>query len=187
MAFYSPAVRVYGCLNTSGNVVLFLYVRVFRLSVIRFGPVFAEKMLFQNIIVGARGFGADGLRKIRHFGDLFQHDGAKHGLPGILAERKNAVTSDQNSRHAIGRKVSAAETFGNDAARVFFIIALCFFFSERAGAGNVAVKIIGVRGAVNRNIAPGLRPRSCKSRMSMRYSAQFRKGAVQLEMSRRVA
>lgn len=187
MAFYSPAVRVYGCLNASGNVVLFLHVRVFRLSVIRFGPVFAEKMLFRNIIVGARGFGADGLRKIRHFGDFFQHDGAKHGLSGVLTERKNAVTSDQNSRHAIGRKISAAETFGNDAARVFFIIALCFFLSERAGAGNVAVKIIGVRGAVNRNIAPCLRPRSCKSRMSMRYSAQFRKGAVQLEMSRRVA
>ena len=144
-------------------------------------------MLIHHKLIRARNVRIDLLGDERHFCDFFDDGRVVYGTVGVFAEGEHAVALDEHARHFDRVQVVLFETFDDDEPRVLFVLPFDLLFGERARAGDIAVKIIGVRRAVERDVAPRLRPRGRKGGVRVRDAAHVRERLVKLHVRRRVA
>ncbi|MNT65549.1 hypothetical protein D3C72_2035410 [compost metagenome] len=109
-----------------------------------------------------------------HIGDLFQHDGVMHRILGVFAPRKRPVRVHQHARHL--RRIDSRffKGFDDHVARFPLILAVNFRIGHFTGAGDGAVKIVGMGRACRRNGLSCLRPDGGVARVGMHDTANRR-------------
>ena len=95
----------------------------------------------------------------RHLCARFHNDGMIGGFIGVGSPTKDAMVSDEATWNREGVEVFLGKTINDNVACLCLIGAFNLGLGKRAHAGNVAIEIIGLRGAVTRNRFSRLRPR----------------------------
>ena len=102
-------------------------------------------------------FGLEGQRHLRHVRDAFHGDGDLDGLGNRLSPGEGGVTVDEHGGKIGGIQFVAEEALDDDVAGGPFVFAAGdFLYGHLPGDGNVAVEIVGVRRAEDRDLAAGL-------------------------------
>ena len=117
-----------------------------------------------------------------HAGDLLQHHGMVHGLRRVLAPGEGAVVAADHAGHMHGVDVSGLEGLHDDHAGVVLVARIDLLGGQAARAGHGAVEVIGVRGAVAGDVAPGLRPAHRVRAVGVHDAAQLGKRLVEHQM-----
>ncbi len=92
----------------------------------------------------------------------------------------------QHARHLFRFNAQFAEGFHNHRPGIPFILAVDFIIGHFPGAGDRAVKIIGMGGARRGNAFPGLRPDGGVAGVGVHNAADIRKLLIQQAVSRRI-
>ena len=148
--------------------------------------MFALVVLFEHSGIRARDVFFQSLGEKCHFRNLFEHGCVVNRFRPVFPEGEHAVALHKDGGHFQGVDFFRREFFGNHKPRVPFVLSFDFRLRERSRAGDVAVKIIGVRGAVKRNRPPRLCKRGGKRRVRVHDSAERGKCPVKLQMGGRI-
>ena len=103
-------------------------------------------------------------------------------LRGVPAPCERAVAVTNHSGHCHRIDVPVLECLNDDFAGVCLVVLLQLGGGEMPGAGNGAVEIVRVGGAVTGNVLSGLCPRHREGAVGVDDAAQRRKCLVQLQM-----
>ena len=95
-----------------------------------------------------------------------------------------AVTDHRG--HGDGVDPALTEGLDDDPARVELVILVQLRLAQMAGAGDRAVEIVGVRGAVTGDVLPGLGPAHRVGAVGVDDAADRREGLVEHQMGLRV-
>ena len=146
----------------------------------------AHEVFVLNVLRRGLGIRRDLQRVKRHFRNLLQYHRMINRLGGILSPGERPVIAADDAGHVFRIQPARFKRLANDPAGVALVGFFYLFGRERARAGNRALKIIGVRGSVAGNIAPGLRPGHRVRAVRVHNAADRRIGAVQFDVRVRV-
>ena len=121
-----------------------------------------------------------------HKRDLFEHDRVVDRLVRVLAPGERAVVVDEHGGNLCRVDAAALEFLDDDKAGVLFICVLDLLRRHAAGAGDLAVEIIALRGAHGVDAGAGLRKAGRPAAVRVDNAADGREGPVQLYVRRRV-
>ena len=116
--------------------------------------MFAKEMLVEEMTGNGRHAGGKLQRMAGHRGHNLQRQGVLDGLWAARAPGEGAVAVDQDGADL--HRVDLTEALDDDVAGLPFVSAGDFLGRQRARHGDLAVEIIGVRGAEARDATPGL-------------------------------
>ena len=111
-----------------------------------------------------------------HFGHLFQDHRIVNGFMGFPALAEGGMTVSRYPGHC--PVIQVPESLGDHLPGSHLVISLYLLCCKWPGARDHSIKVIGMGGAVNRNITPGLGPGYGISRMGMRDAPDTGKIAV---------
>lgn len=116
------------------------------MSIIGIGAVFPQVMFIKNILRKSAINRVDSQGPVVHFGEFLKDERPLYCLHGIFPPCEHAMLAHQNTGDGVD--IFIHECFDDDFAGVLLIGAFCFLLRERAGAGNGAIEIICMCGAV---------------------------------------
>ena len=121
-----------------------------------------------------------------HERDLFKHNGVVDRLVRVLAPGERAVVVDEHGGNLCRVDAAALEFLDDDKAGVLFIRVLDLLRRHAAGAGDLAVEIVALRGAHGVDAGAGLRKAGRPAAVRVDNAADGREGPVQFYVRRRV-
>ena len=115
--------------------------------------VFVKQCLLHRLYTRCKHFSVE-----RHHGDLLEDDGVVHCVEGICAPAEWSVVLDEDGGDVVRVQMRLFKVFDSDDARVVLVRALDLLLRHVAGAGDLAVVVVGV----GRHVCAHAAPRLCK-------------------------
>ena len=119
-----------------------------------------------------------------HKRDLFKHNGVVDRLVRVLAPGERAVVVDEHGGNLCRVDAAALEFLDDDKAGVLFIRVLDLLRRHAAGAGDLAVEIVALRGAHGVDADTGLRKAGRPAAMCVDDAADGRERPIEFYMRR---
>ena len=116
----------------------------------------AQKMLVLDAPGRGDGFGVHCLGEHGHLRYLLQHNRVVHCLGGVLPPGEGAVAAADDGGDVDGVDVPPPEGLHDDAAGVGLVVLVDLLLGQVPGAGDGAVEVVGVGGAVGGDVPASL-------------------------------
>lgn len=125
------------------------------LPVVGAGAVFSFEVFVQELGLDGLEFGFELQRHQRHVSDTLDGDGDFDGFRNGRSPSEGSVAVDEHAGAV--ERINAFEAFDDHVAGLPFVSAVADFLGRHLpGDGNVAIKIVGMRRAEDRDDATGL-------------------------------
>ena len=135
-------------------------------------------MLVQKILRQCRAVRAQRQRHIRHLCHFLQNDGELHSLRRVLAPCERPVPAAQDGSHRVGVYSAFSEVFHYLLPGVKFVILLHGLLRQIRQAGDIPVKVVGVRRAEAGDVLQRLREYRGVYRVRVRHAAHVLEALV---------